>query len=126
LTAPRRLATTLDTSTKVHYPEIIQPDELCYRREETSSAQPLRISRAHPLRRPAQRTACLESRLDVVLKKVLELLLCILHPLAVVLIWLNLIFTRRRMGLLARLAWAVAVIVPFVPFLYVLTGNDFI
>ncbi len=60
------------------------------------------------------------------LKKLLELILCILHPIAVVLIWINLIFTRRRIGLIARLAWGVAVIVPFVPFLYVLTGNDFI
>ncbi len=60
------------------------------------------------------------------LKKLLEIVLCILHPVAVVLIWINLIFTRRRMGLIARLAWGVAVIVPFVPFLYVLTGNDFI
>jgi len=60
------------------------------------------------------------------LKKVVELLLCILHPVAVVLIWINLLFSRRNIGFIARLAWAVAVIVPFVPFLYVLTGNDFI
>jgi hypothetical protein len=60
-----------------------------------------------------------------VLKKLIELLLCILHPIAVVLIWINLIFTRRGIGFVARLAWGVAVIVPFVPFLYVLTGNDF-
>jgi hypothetical protein len=43
-----------------------------------------------------------------------------------VLIWINLIFSRRRMGFIARLAWGIAVIVPFVPFLYVLTGNDFL
>ena len=30
------------------------------------------------------------------------------------------------MGFIARLAWGIAVIVPFVPFLYVLTGNDFL
>ena len=59
------------------------------------------------------------------MKKVLELLLCILHPVAVVLIWINLL-TRRDLGLLARVAWAIAALVPFVPFLYVLTGNDFI
>ena len=59
-------------------------------------------------------------------KKIIELLLCIIHPLAVVLIWINLIFSRREIGFIARLAWGVAVIVPFVPFLYVLTGNDFI
>jgi hypothetical protein len=59
------------------------------------------------------------------MKKVLELILCILHPIAVVLIWFNLAF-RGDIGLIAKLAWAIAVIVPFVPFVYVLTGNDFI
>lgn len=59
------------------------------------------------------------------MKKLIELLLCILHPIAVILIWINLIF-RSDLGLIARLAWGIAVIVPFVPFLYVLTGNDFI
>ena len=59
------------------------------------------------------------------MKKLLELILCILHPIAVVLIWINLLF-RRDLGILARLTWAIVVIVPFVPFVYVLTGNDFI
>jgi hypothetical protein len=59
------------------------------------------------------------------MKKVLELLLCILHPVAVVLIWINLAL-RSDMGLIAKLTWAIASIVPFVPFVYVLTGNDFI
>jgi hypothetical protein len=58
-------------------------------------------------------------------KKVLELLLCILHPIAVVLIWINLVL-RRDLGLIAKLTWAIAAIVPLVPFVYVLTGNDFI
>jgi hypothetical protein len=61
-----------------------------------------------------------------VLKKIVELALCFLHPVAVLLIWINLIFSGRHLGFMARLAWAVAVIVPFVPFLYVLTGNDFL
>jgi hypothetical protein len=60
------------------------------------------------------------------IKKLVELLLCILHPIAVVLIWINLLFSRGDLGLIAKLAWGIAVIVPFVPFLYVLTGNDFI
>lgn len=60
-----------------------------------------------------------------VMKKVIELLLCILHPIAVVLIWINLAM-RSDIGLLAKLAWGIAAIVPFVPFLYVLTGNDFL
>jgi hypothetical protein len=59
------------------------------------------------------------------MKKLLELLLCILHPVAVVLIWINLLL-RRDMGLVAKLTWAIASVVPFVPFVYVLTGNDFI
>jgi hypothetical protein len=59
------------------------------------------------------------------MKKLLELLLCILHPVAVVLIWFSLL-RRRDIGFIAKLAWGIAVIVPFVPFLYVLTGNDFL
>jgi hypothetical protein len=60
-----------------------------------------------------------------VTKKLIELILCILHPIAVVLIWITLI-GRRDMGLIPKLTWAVASIVPFVPFVYVLTGHDFI
>ena len=60
-----------------------------------------------------------------VLKKIIELLLCILHPVAVVLIWISLVL-RSDIGLVAKLTWAIAAIVPFVPFVYVLTGNDFI
>lgn len=59
------------------------------------------------------------------MKRVIELLLCILHPLAVVLIWINLAL-RSDLELIAKLTWAIAAIVPFVPFVYVLTGNDFI
>jgi len=59
------------------------------------------------------------------MKKLVEFLLCILHPVAVGLIWINLL-TRADLGLIAKLTWAVAAIVPFVPFVYVLTGNDFI
>jgi hypothetical protein len=59
------------------------------------------------------------------MKKLIELLLCILHPVAVVLIWINLAI-RTDIGLIAKLTWAIAAIVPFVPFVYVLTGNDFI
>jgi hypothetical protein len=58
-------------------------------------------------------------------KKLIELLLCILHPVAVVLIWLNLA-VRRDMAFIPKLTWAIASIVPFVPFVFVLTGHDFI
>ena len=59
------------------------------------------------------------------MKKLIELILCILHPIAVVLIWIDLL-GRSDIGLLAKLTWAVAAIVPIVPFVYVLTGNDII
>jgi hypothetical protein len=57
------------------------------------------------------------------MKKILELLVCILHPIAVIPIWINLA-TRRDIGGLAKLAWAIFSLIPFVPFLYVLTGGD--
>jgi hypothetical protein len=56
------------------------------------------------------------------MKKVIEILLCILHPVAVVLIWINLL-GRSDIGFLGKLAWGIAAIVPFVPFLYVLASN---
>ena len=59
------------------------------------------------------------------MKKLVELLLCILHPVAVVLIWISLVL-RRDMGFVAKVTWAIASIVPFVPFVFVLTGHDFI
>ena len=57
------------------------------------------------------------------MKKVLELLLCILHPVAVVLMWINLL-SRRDLTTFSKLAWAVFGLIPLVPFLYVLTGGD--
>jgi hypothetical protein len=60
---------------------------------------------------------------DAGMKKVLELLVCFLHPLAVVLGWINLAGRRDLQGG-AKIAWAVFLIVPIVPFLYVLTGGD--
>jgi hypothetical protein len=43
----------------------------------------------------------------------------------VVLIWYHLAF-RCDDWAFTRMAWAVVVIIPLVPFIYVLTGNDFI
>ncbi len=57
------------------------------------------------------------------MKKLIEVLLCFLHPLAVVLIWIDLV-TRRDLGAGAKLAWAIFVIIPLIPFVYVLTGGD--
>lgn len=59
------------------------------------------------------------------MKKLIEIICCILHPIAVVLIWINLL-GRRDLGLVAKLTWGIAAIIPVVPFIYVLTGNDFL
>jgi hypothetical protein len=57
------------------------------------------------------------------MKKILELLVCFLHPLAVVLIWIDL-FTRRDISDVAKVSWAIFSLIPLVPFLYVLTGGE--
>jgi hypothetical protein len=57
------------------------------------------------------------------MKKVLELVVCLIHPLAVVLMWIDLV-TRRDMRFVPKLAWAIFGLIPLVPFLYVLTGGD--
>lgn len=57
------------------------------------------------------------------MKKLLELLVCFLHPIAVVLIWIDLA-TNRDLGTGAKVAWAIFVIIPIVPFIYVLTTGD--
>jgi len=57
------------------------------------------------------------------MKKILELLVCFLHPLAVVLAWIN-IAGRDDLSGGAKVAWAIFVIFPIVPFVYVLTGGD--
>jgi hypothetical protein len=57
------------------------------------------------------------------MKKLLEILVCFLHPLAVVLAWINLA-RRSDLRRLHKLAWAVFMIVPIVPFVYVLTGGE--
>jgi hypothetical protein len=58
-----------------------------------------------------------------VMKKLVELLVCFIHPLAVVLMWLDLA-TRTDMRRGRKLVWAVFALIPLVPFLYVLTGGD--
>jgi len=56
-------------------------------------------------------------------KKILELLVCFLHPIAVVLIWIDLM-SRNDIGTGVKLAWAIFALVPLVPFIYVLVGGD--
>ena len=57
------------------------------------------------------------------MKKIIELLLCFLHPVAVVLIWIDLL-SRSDIGTVAKLTWAIFSLIPLVPFLYVLTSGD--
>lgn len=57
------------------------------------------------------------------MKKLVELLLCFVHPLAVVLIWVDLL-GRKDISGGVKLAWAIFAIIPLVPFIYVLTGGD--
>jgi hypothetical protein len=57
------------------------------------------------------------------MKKILEVLVCFVHPLAVVLGWINLA-GRTDLARSQKLAWAILLIFPIVPFVYVLTGND--
>jgi hypothetical protein len=57
------------------------------------------------------------------MKKLIELLVCFIHPLAVVLGWINLA-GRSDLSSGKKLVWAVFLIVPIVPFIYVLTGGD--
>jgi hypothetical protein len=56
-------------------------------------------------------------------KKLFELIVCLIHPLAVVLMWIDLA-TRQGMGTGAKQAWAIFCLIPLVPFLYVITGGD--
>ena len=60
------------------------------------------------------------------MKKILEVLVCIiLHPIAVVLMWIDL---ATRPGPPpsggAKVAWAILAFIPLVPFIYVLTSGD--
>ena len=57
------------------------------------------------------------------MKKVVELLLCFIHPLAVVLVWIDLL-SRTDISRGAKLAWALFALIPLVPLIYVLTGGD--
>jgi hypothetical protein len=57
------------------------------------------------------------------MKLLVELVLCIFHPVAVVLMWINLA-TRTDLSTGSKLAWAIFGLIPLVPFLYVLTGGE--
>jgi hypothetical protein len=57
------------------------------------------------------------------MKKLLELVVCIFHPIAVILMWIDLV-GRNDLSGTAKLAWGLFGLIPLVPFLYVLTGGD--
>lgn len=57
------------------------------------------------------------------MKKLVELLVCFLHPLAVVLMWIDLA-TRADLSRGPKLAWAILGLIPLVPFVYVLTSGE--
>jgi hypothetical protein len=57
------------------------------------------------------------------MKKLLELVVCFFHPVAVILMWVNLA-GRSDLSSAEKLAWGIFGIIPLVPFLYVLTGGD--
>jgi hypothetical protein len=58
------------------------------------------------------------------MKKLAELLICVLlHPLAVILVWIDLL-TRDDMATATKLVWAILVLIPLVPCGYVLVSGD--
>lgn len=59
------------------------------------------------------------------MKKIIELICCLLHPIAVVLIWVT-VWGNKDLGLGGKIGWAILCVIPLVPFVYVLTGNDFL
>lgn len=57
------------------------------------------------------------------MKKLFELLVCLLHPFAVILMWIDLA-SREDLAAGPKVAWAIFGLIPLVPFIYVLTGGD--
>jgi hypothetical protein len=58
------------------------------------------------------------------MKKLVELLICVLlHPIAVILIWIDLL-ARGDASTAAKVAWAILVLIPLVPCVYVLISGD--
>lgn len=57
------------------------------------------------------------------MKKLLELVVCFIHPVAVILMWVNLA-SRSDLSGTQKLVWALFGLIPLVPFLYVLTGGN--
>ncbi len=60
---------------------------------------------------------------NVTMKKLLELLVCLIHPVAVILMWVNLAGRSDLTGV-EKVVWAIFGLIPLVPFLYVLVGGN--
>jgi hypothetical protein len=59
------------------------------------------------------------------MKKILEVIICILlHPVAVVLMWIDLGTRQDNMSGGVKLAWAIFGLFPLVPIIYVLVSGD--
>jgi hypothetical protein len=57
------------------------------------------------------------------MKKLLEFLVCFFHPVAVVLVWINL-YQRTDLADDRKLIWAVLALIPLAPFIYIFMGGD--
>ena len=57
------------------------------------------------------------------MKKILELLVCFIHPVAVILVWVNLA-GRGDLTKVEKLVWGAFSLIPLVPFLYVVVSGD--
>lgn len=57
------------------------------------------------------------------MKKILELLVCLLHPVATVLVWIDL-YNRDDITATSKSLWAVFAFIPVVPVIYVLFSGD--
>jgi hypothetical protein len=56
-------------------------------------------------------------------KKILEVIVCIFHPVAVILAWINL-SGRSDLETVTKILWAVFLLVPIIPVFYVLFSGD--
>jgi hypothetical protein len=57
------------------------------------------------------------------MKKFLEIIVCIVHPVAVVLAWADLL-RRKDIARSSKILWAIFVTIPIVPVLYVLFSGE--
>lgn len=128
-----RIANVLSTSSPSPKELVEVAPALTGRRFYVREATQIAVPRGRPLGRPErERTKAprassrVSTRVGISrVKKIVEVICCILHPIAVLLIWCTVWF-QKDLRFAEKLLWAVVSIVPFVPFLYVFTGHDFL